>query len=341
MTKVKGIIMRKKSGGHFRVLKYCCMILMTALLFSASSCSAQGEKAVMRVGGNKITYDEYRYFYMNYRDPHVKAGESDYTDDLKQETEEGLRQKYAKFNLIKEHKIALDDSDKTDVKNQKASYIESYGGMDSFKLALEEEALTETLFDDLLAFQILEEKLRTYMTAEYTGEIVSDDETVEAFIYDHFIHATHVLILNEPGDDLSANLQLAKEIQGRAVSGEDFNSLIDEFNEDPGMEGDNTGYYFTKGQIIAEFENAAEALDEGEISDVVLSENGYHIIKRMPLDQKYIDENFEKLRDAYKARMFNIIIEQQAEQLKIEYTDLYQELDDMTISENTFIKKVK
>ncbi len=335
--------MKNPPAGHNRISasKYSCLILVTIVLFSLISCAGAGDKAVMLVGGNKVTYNEYRYFYMNYRESHEKSGETGYIESLKNEVEEGLRQKYAKVILAKEHKITLVESDKTAIDNMKASYIESYGDAETFKNALQAGALTEDLFYDLLKFQALDEKLRIYMTDEYSGEIVSDDKTVEAFINNHFIHATHILILNEAGDDLAANLKLSEELRQRAVSGEDFDALMDAYNEDPGMLNDNTGYYFTEGQLISEFENAAEALAVGEISDVVLSENGYHIIKRLELDPVYIDKNFEKLRDAYKARMYNIIIEELAKTLEVEYTDMYTTLDDAALVDNTPVKKVQ
>lgn len=320
-------------------VKYICIIVMAALLLSLISCSVTGDSTVMRVGGNKVTYNEYRYFYMNYRTSHENAGETDYAGTLKKEIEDALRQKYAKINLAKEHKVTLDDSDLSGVDNTKANNIASYGGEEALKTALEKSALTEDLYYSLLKFQALDEKLRVYITDESSGIIVSDDKTVEEFIYNHFIHATHILILNKEGDDIAANLKLATELQKRAASGEDFFKLMDEYNEDPGMKGNNTGYYFTDGQLIPEFEKAAKALAVGEISDAVLSGNGYHIIKRLPLDPDYINEHFEELRTAYKARMFNIMIEELSSGLKVEYTDLYNKLDDAALAGNTYIKK--
>jgi parvulin-like peptidyl-prolyl isomerase len=318
-------------------VKYICIVVMAALFLSLVSCSAPGDKSVMRVGGNKVTYNEYRYFYMNYRASHDNAGETGYAETLKKEVEDALRQKYAKVNLAKENKVKLDDSDITAVDSTKESNIASYNGEEAFRTALKESALTEDLYYSLLKFQALDEKLRAYVTDEASGLIVSDDKTVEEFIYNHFIHATHILILNEEGDDISANLKLAAVLQKRAASGEDFFKRMDEYNEDPGMKSNNTGYYFTDGQLIPEFEKAAKALEVGEISDVVLSANGYHIIKRLPLDPDYINEHFEELRNAYKARMFNIKIEELSAGLKVEYTDLYNKLDDAALVGNTYI----
>ncbi|MDD4772858.1 MAG: peptidylprolyl isomerase [Eubacteriales bacterium] len=317
--------------------RFLC-VLLAALLFLLSSCAGAGQKTVMQVGGNKISYDEYRYFYINHRNSHENAGETGYADTLKGQVEASLRMKYAKMNMAKEHKLTLNENDMTAVANMKNYYIESYGDIETFRNALAQGALTEELFDDLLEFQALDEKLYEYIIDEYSGLVISDDKTVEAYINNHFIHATHILILNEAGDDIAANLRLASELRDRALSGEDFNGLIDQYNEDPGMEGDNTGYYFTNGQIIAEFENAARALDIGEISEVVLSQNGYHIIKRLTLDPEYIDEHFEDLRKAYKARMYAVLTEERAAVIEVEYTDAYDEMDDAALVANAYIK---
>ena len=69
------------------------------------------------------------------------------------------------------------------------------------------------------------------------------------------------------------------EVLARAKNGEDFTELMKEYNEDTGeTEG---GYCFGRGEMVSEFENAAFALNYNEISDVVKTEYGYHIIKRI------------------------------------------------------------
>ena len=65
-------------------------------------------------------------------------------------------------------------------------------------------------------------------------------------------------------------------------AGEKFGNLAKEFSTDKGSgkkEG-NLGY-FTKGQMVKEFEDVAFKLEIGEISEPVKTEFGYHIIKRL------------------------------------------------------------
>lgn len=83
-----------------------------------------------------------------------------------------------------------------------------------------------------------------------------------------------------PTEDPAAKLQTAQQVLERAKNGEDFDSLMDEFNEDTGESKD--GYTFMTGEMVPEFETAAFALKMNEISDIVTSSYGYHIIKRIP-----------------------------------------------------------
>lgn len=306
--------------------KVCSLLLCVIFTLSAFCSCSGGDDVVMTVGGNDVSYDEYRYFYMNFRADHISAGDEDYTGTIKTEIEDALREKYAIKNLADEKSLTLDSDDYTSVDSAREYYIESYGSEEAFESALSSGFLTDDLFYSLLCSQAIEEKLRDYENNEYTSDFISDDATVEAYIKENFVHATQILILNEAGDDIVANRDLAVELHERALAGEDFDALIREYNEDTDMNGDTVGYYFVEGELLYKFEEAAMQLEVGGISDVVLSEKGYHIIKRLPLDDEYIDDHFEELRDAYKARMFNVMIEERAAQTEIVYTDYYQTL---------------
>lgn len=74
--------------------------------------------------------------------------------------------------------------------------------------------------------------------------------------------------------------QKAQGLLERARKGEDFAKLAEEFSDDPGSK-DKGGMYdfFSRGTMVPEFENAAFTLKPGEISDLVETEYGFHIIK--------------------------------------------------------------
>ena len=74
---------------------------------------------------------------------------------------------------------------------------------------------------------------------------------------------------------------MARSILERALAGEDFDELMAIYGEDPGMWERPEGYTFTRGAMVPEFEEATLALQIGEISDLVRTQFGYHIIKRI------------------------------------------------------------
>ncbi len=135
---------------------------------------------------------------------------------------------------------------------------------------------------------------------------LSDQELRE--IYDRErpgqeVRARHILLRVAPDalpSQRDSALAFARDLRARAASGEDFAALAREYSQDPGSarDGGDLGF-FGPGQMVAPFEQAAFALDVGDVSDVVESPFGYHIIKveerRMP--------NFDEIKDAFRAQI--------------------------------------
>lgn len=109
------------------------------------------------------------------------------------------------------------------------------------------------------------------------------DENPELFAAKPEVHARHILILTNPEMDDMAKAEARKQaeaIQKRAVAGEDFAKLANELTQDPtnGDKGGDLGW-FTYETMVPEFSEVAFSLKPGEVSDVVETQFGYHVIK--------------------------------------------------------------
>jgi peptidyl-prolyl cis-trans isomerase C len=101
------------------------------------------------------------------------------------------------------------------------------------------------------------------------------------------VRASHILLGTQdpatreelPADKKAAKRKQAEDLLKRARAGEDFAKLAKAFSEDPGSKDRGGEYEFARGQMVKEFETAAFSLDTNQISDIVTTSYGYHIIK--------------------------------------------------------------
>lgn len=150
-------------------------------------------------------------------------------------------------------------------------------------------------------------------------EEVSDEELEEIYETERpgeRVRARHILLLH-PDDATQAQRDslrtLAEELRDRARAGEDFSAMAEEYSDDTGSAargGDLN--WFSRGTMVPPFEAAAFALEPGEVSEVVESQHGLHIIK---LDER----EFPALEDMREQLRFDIQTErtQQAESIFI------------------------
>lgn len=124
------------------------------------------------------------------------------------------------------------------------------------------------------------------------------------------VKARHVL-LRLPGDATPAQrdsvTKLAQLIRDRARKGEDFAGLAKQYSQEPGaaQSGGDLGY-FGKGQMVAPFEQAAFAMKVGEVSDIVETPFGLHVIKVE--DRKLPD--FEQAKTGFREEAKNRLIQE-------------------------------
>ena len=153
----------------------------------------------------------------------------------------------------------------------------------NFKLKVD-EAKSQGL-DTTEAFQTEYTTYKDQLIKPYLAESKEQERLLEE-AYDRLkyeVDASHILISVGPdaaaADTLKAH-QKMKEIYDKAVAGEDFGNLAQQYSEDPSAKS-NQGRlgYFTAFQMVYAFEEAAYTTEIDSISPIIRSRFGYHILK--------------------------------------------------------------
>lgn len=108
----------------------------------------------------------------------------------------------------------------------------------------------------------------------------------ERYVIKEQVKASHILIKTDNHSDEEAR-KIAEKAKADLDGGADFAELAKKISEDEGskVKGGDLGF-FSRGRMVKPFEEAAFALEVGEVSDLVKSQFGYHIIRKAAHDQE-------------------------------------------------------
>ena len=303
-----------------RVKIILAAFLAVIMILGMCSCDKGKSDTVMKVYGHKVSSDEYRYYWNNYKkaDPDLTFAQT------KDKCEEALSNVYALYALADDVGFKMTDDERKAIESDYEDGKAMYENEKDFQKALDQAYMTDGVYRNILTVQTLEESLRAYMADEYNNAIPLDDETVENDINTNFVRIKQIFISNDDGETKEDNLALARNVLAHIKAGESFDNLRKEYDED--REQPDDGYCFTKGQMREEIEYTSNSLTEHGISEVIEADDGYFIIERLPITEDYINSNFETLRYYYCCRVFNEMRAKLAQEIKIEYLPEFSDL---------------
>ncbi len=200
-----------------------------------------------------------------------------------------------------------------DINDEIIKLKSNYKSEEEFNNQLKDNKITLKFLSQQIKNQLLRDKIFADITKNVT---VSDDDIKKyyednkdtLFTVPYQIRVSHILIKFpvEQGKEISeADKKKAKdkilEIQDKLNKGEDFAELAKKYSDDSvsGPSGGDIGF-ISKGQTIPEFENAAFSLEIGQISDIVETTYGYHLIKVTDKQDSYVKQ-FDDVKETIKS----------------------------------------
>lgn len=189
------------------------------------------------------------------------------------------------------------------------------------KSFMDEAKTTETISSFLKEKKISDDTLTKFYYNQYYRQAYFDeveagmpnlekdtkafyDANLDSFKVDE-VTASHILVAEEA---------TAKEVLAKLQAGEKFEDLAKQYSIDGSKDSGGSLGTFGRGEMVKEFEDAAFALKPGEISDVVKSEFGYHIIK--VTDKNQGTKTYEEAKDSIKSNLVSEEAQKQINDLK-------------------------
>ena len=320
-----------------------------------------GDTVVARVGDNDVTAADLLYWINYGTELYIVTSGATSVTDLPWDTDLGggvtladqLKQSaldaaafYALLPTVAQQEgLTVSQETMTSLEDQRAQILEQLGGDETI---LEHYFWYQMLTWDQMSTMSQRSDLHLQLQELYYGPDSGNyptDAEVLAYAQDELgvYRAKHILLMTidpttgEALDDatIAEKRAQADDLLAQLRAAEDpvalFDELMNEYSEDPGLAAYPDGYTTYTGQMVPAFEEAALALKDGEISDVVYNEStGYHIIMRLPLDPA-------DYRDQLVAQLMQTRTDGWLEEYGVETTDAYDQIDPVSFRDQVVL----
>jgi peptidyl-prolyl cis-trans isomerase C len=243
---------------------------------------AQLPEVLARVNGQPVTKIDFDRLIKN-----METGRGAIPAERRDEVLRGALDQLITYSVLKQEavsrKFAVSDAD---VDAQVATMQKQFPTQAEFDKAL---SARNTTVEQLKADARIDMAINKMMEAEVANAVAATDTDAKDF-YDknpdkftqpESVRASHILLLTKDADEAGKKAARTKidALLKRAKAGEDFAALAKENSQDgSASQGGDLGF-FPRGRMVPEFDQAVFALKPGEISEVVGTQFGYHIIK--------------------------------------------------------------
>lgn len=308
----------------------------------------KGTTVLLTADGNDITAEEYFFWLANQMDQaanyfSMMGLETDWDMEMGDTTAgESLKeaaQNYAVLYSVvaakgEENGYTYTQEDKEAYQEDLAAAKEQLGGDEAYEKHLKSLCISEKGFEKVSSVSYIYNHMASGMFQEGKEDAPTPEDLTKYAEENDVLAAKHILLLTtdpttgEPlsqeeidqkkakAEDLLAQLQAVTDPTQLEAK---FDELMLANSEDTGLADNPNGYAFTSGKMVEEFETATRALEPGQISDIVESSYGYHIILRL-------EPTCAPVRTMWNEDQLNTLTGQWVEQAEVVTTETYDNL---------------
>jgi hypothetical protein len=232
-------------------------------------------------------------------------------------------QNYVMLDWAEENGFTLTDEMKATAREQLDEYKASFDSEEAFQGMLSATGLSE---DTYLRFLEMNQVLSAFNDYLYDSERspyqIKDEELLSLADEYGIYGAEHIYFdMGETDDEKAANREKCEKALARLNSGENFEDLMNELSEDPGLSTYPNGYTFgPDSNFDPSFYAATQKIEVGQYSEIITSADGYHIIKR-------IDPNPDEASYLIRVAMSNKEFADRQANAKVVYSPRFGEIE--------------
>lgn len=316
----------------------------------------KGSTVMFTVNGQDVTAEQYLFWLAQQADTTYSYASMMQSDDsetsfwdtkMDENSDETIAdqvkaaaQRYATMYSVveakgKEEGYSYTSEDKASYQEDLAKAKEQLGGEDAYAKYLKSMCISDKGFEHLSSVSFIHNHMIDGMFLDGKENAPTAEDLTQYAEDNDLLVAKHILLLTKDmttGEDLSDAekaekktkaddlLQQLQAITDPTELESKFDELMKANSEDTGLESNPDGYVFSAGEMVEAFESATRSLEPGQLSGIVESDYGYHIILRLdPATSK-------AFREEYSTAKLSEMEQQWADEADIQTTETYDNL---------------
>ena len=262
-------------------------------------CGNLFDTAAAVVGGRKITVAQVSEALEDFKSgqEYERLAQQGNIDAIERQVQQAILSELIRRAVLEPEaeELGIEVTDE-EVDEQIERIKEDFGSQSAFEEGLKESGFTLERLEQRIRDNLLEDKLRT----EVTADVAPTEEEIAAFYEENVADYTrtrsqHILV-----KEAALARELSKQLQNTPEKKLDaeFEKLAKQYSTDKGSAKKGGDLGFTEGgQLVEPFENAAAELEIGEVSEPVKSEFGYHVIRVLEREVTPLEEVSEQISE--------------------------------------------